>query len=97
KLVPGVQPQLIESSCCGMAGSFGYEASHMAVSNAMAEQSLFPALRENAAATRFTTVSAARQFTRRCCSLPPSPLDAQLIAGSAQKDGSGSFAQRGSR
>src|SRR3989442_11497139 len=22
------QPELIESSCCGMAGSFGYEASH---------------------------------------------------------------------
>ena len=26
--IPGAQPQLIESSCCGMAGSFGYEASH---------------------------------------------------------------------
>ncbi|WP_299765231.1 FAD-binding and (Fe-S)-binding domain-containing protein [Ramlibacter sp.] len=45
RLVPGVQPQLIESSCCGMAGSFGYEARHHAVSMAMAELSLLPAVR----------------------------------------------------
>jgi FAD/FMN-containing dehydrogenase/Fe-S oxidoreductase len=45
KLVPGVQPQLIESSCCGMAGSFGYEAKHHAVSMQMAELSLLPAVR----------------------------------------------------
>lgn len=45
KLVPGVQPQLIESSCCGMAGSFGYEAKHHEVSMQMAELSLLPAVR----------------------------------------------------
>jgi len=45
KLIPGVQPQLIESSCCGMAGSFGYEARHHAVSMEMAELSLLPAVR----------------------------------------------------
>jgi Fe-S oxidoreductase len=45
KLIPGAQPQLIESSCCGMAGSFGYEASHHAVSMQMAELSLLPAVR----------------------------------------------------
>lgn len=45
KLIPGAQPQLIESSCCGMAGSFGYEASHHAVSMQMAESSLLPAVR----------------------------------------------------
>ncbi|HET9821656.1 MAG TPA: FAD-linked oxidase C-terminal domain-containing protein, partial [Burkholderiaceae bacterium] len=44
-LLPGATPQLIESSCCGMAGSFGYEAAHQQVSMAMAEQSLLPALR----------------------------------------------------
>jgi hypothetical protein len=42
KLIPGVQPQLIESSCCGMAGSFGYEAKHHAVSLQMAELSPAP-------------------------------------------------------
>jgi Fe-S oxidoreductase len=46
KLIPGAQPQLIESSCCGMAGSFGYEASHHEVSMQMAELSLLPAVRK---------------------------------------------------
>jgi FAD/FMN-containing dehydrogenase/Fe-S oxidoreductase len=45
RLIPGAQPQLIESSCCGMAGSFGYEASHHDVSMQMAELSLLPAVR----------------------------------------------------
>ena len=45
RLVPGAKPALIETSCCGMAGSFGYEASHHAVSMAMAEASLLPAIR----------------------------------------------------
>jgi len=46
RLIPGAQPQLIESSCCGMAGSFGYEASHYQVSMQMAELSLLPAVRK---------------------------------------------------
>ncbi|MDQ2927401.1 MAG: heterodisulfide reductase-related iron-sulfur binding cluster, partial [Pseudomonadota bacterium] len=45
KLIPGARPSLIESSCCGMAGSFGYEAEHHDVSMQMAELSLLPALR----------------------------------------------------
>ncbi len=47
KLIPGAAPELIESSCCGMAGSFGYEASHYEVSMQMAEASLLPAVRKN--------------------------------------------------
>ena len=35
----------IESSCCGMAGSFGYTAKHLRTSRAMGELGLFPALR----------------------------------------------------
>ena len=45
KLIPGAKPELIESSCCGMAGSFGLEASHFEVSMQMAELSLLPAVR----------------------------------------------------
>ena len=45
RLIPGAQPELIESSCCGMAGSFGYEAKHYDVSMQMAELSLLPAVR----------------------------------------------------
>ena len=45
KLIPGATPELIDSSCCGMAGAFGYEAKHHDVSMAMAEASLLPAIR----------------------------------------------------
>jgi FAD/FMN-containing dehydrogenase/Fe-S oxidoreductase len=45
RLIPGAKPELIESSCCGMAGSFGYEARHHEVSMQMAELSLLPAVR----------------------------------------------------
>jgi FAD/FMN-containing dehydrogenase/Fe-S oxidoreductase len=45
RLIPGAAPTLIDSSCCGMAGSFGYEAAHQTVSMQMAELSLLPALR----------------------------------------------------
>jgi len=45
RLIPGAEPELIESSCCGMAGSFGYEARHIEVSMQMAEASLLPAIR----------------------------------------------------
>lgn len=42
----GYEVSLIESSCCGMAGSFGYDAKYLNVSLAMAQASLFPAVRE---------------------------------------------------
>ncbi len=47
RLIPGAKPELIESSCCGMAGSFGYEASHHAISMQMAEANLLPAIRKH--------------------------------------------------
>ena len=43
--IPGLDVRTIESSCCGMAGSFGYEAEHYDASQAMAELSLLPAVR----------------------------------------------------
>jgi FAD/FMN-containing dehydrogenase/Fe-S oxidoreductase len=45
KLVPGLEVETIDSSCCGMAGSFGYEASHYDVSMKMAEAALLPRVR----------------------------------------------------
>ena len=45
RLIPQATPQLIESSCCGMAGAFGYEAAHHGISMQMAEASLLPAVR----------------------------------------------------
>ncbi len=46
KQIPNANPQLIESSCCGMAGSFGYEVEHITVSKKMAELTLLPAIRQ---------------------------------------------------
>ena len=45
-LVPDLKVTSIASSCCGMAGSFGYEAEHYEVSMKMAEADLLPALRK---------------------------------------------------
>ncbi|HUJ88003.1 MAG TPA: FAD-linked oxidase C-terminal domain-containing protein [Burkholderiales bacterium] len=44
-LVPALRVTPLESSCCGMAGSFGYEAEHHAISLKMAEANLLPAVR----------------------------------------------------
>ncbi len=44
-MIPGLRVETVESSCCGMAGSFGYEAEHFDVSMKMAELSLLPAVR----------------------------------------------------
>ena len=46
KLVPELAVEPIESSCCGMAGSFGYGAKTIDVSLKMGELSLFPAVRK---------------------------------------------------
>ncbi len=47
-LVPGLEVETVDSSCCGMAGAFGYEAENYAISMQMAEASLLPAVRKAA-------------------------------------------------
>ncbi len=49
RLVPKLTVTPIESSCCGMAGAFGYDADTIDVSLAMGELSLLPAVRGAAA------------------------------------------------
>jgi len=46
RLVPQLDVETIESSCCGMAGSFGYAAETIDVSLKMGELSLLPAVRK---------------------------------------------------
>ncbi len=43
--VPGICVDEIDSGCCGMAGSFGYEKEHYDMSLAIGRQRLFPAIR----------------------------------------------------
>jgi len=51
RLVPDLNVETIESSCCGMAGAFGYGAETYQASIDMAELSLLPAVRRADAAS----------------------------------------------
>jgi Fe-S oxidoreductase len=51
RLIPDLKVELIESSCCGMAGAFGYGADTYSASMEMAELSLLPAVRNADART----------------------------------------------
>ncbi|HET7847517.1 MAG TPA: FAD-linked oxidase C-terminal domain-containing protein [Pseudolabrys sp.] len=48
KMIPDLEVETIESSCCGMAGAFGYDADTIDVSLKMGELSLLPAVRKGA-------------------------------------------------
>jgi Fe-S oxidoreductase len=50
-LIPGLKVEPVESSCCGMAGAFGYNADTIDVSLAMGELTLLPAVRKADAGT----------------------------------------------
>jgi FAD/FMN-containing dehydrogenase/Fe-S oxidoreductase len=41
----GLEVEVLDSGCCGMAGSWGYEAAHYGVSQACGERVLFPRVR----------------------------------------------------
>jgi Fe-S oxidoreductase len=45
-MIPGLAVETVQSSCCGMAGSFGYGSDTIDVSLAMGELSLLPAVRQ---------------------------------------------------
>jgi FAD/FMN-containing dehydrogenase/Fe-S oxidoreductase len=47
----GYRMREIDSTCCGMAGAFGYEAEHVEISLQMAEHGLLPAVRAASAET----------------------------------------------
>jgi Fe-S oxidoreductase len=42
----GVDAEVLDSGCCGLAGNFGFEAGHYEVSVACAEHGLWPAVRD---------------------------------------------------
>ena len=49
--IDGLSVQTLDSGCCGMAGSFGYELGHYDVSTALANRVLLPAIVANPDAT----------------------------------------------
>ncbi len=50
-LPDGYTVEEVDSGCCGMAGSFGYEKEHFNISQTMAERRLLPAVRNEDAET----------------------------------------------
>ncbi len=46
RLVPGLEVRELDTGCCGLAGSFGYEAEHYELAQKVAEERLYPALRK---------------------------------------------------
>ena len=55
RAIPGCEPVEVQSGCCGMAGSFGFETEHYDLSMKVGEQALFPAIRSRQG--EFTVVS----------------------------------------
>jgi Fe-S oxidoreductase len=45
RLLPGATVEEVDSGCCGMAGSFGYEKEHYELSLAIGNRRLFPAVK----------------------------------------------------
>ena len=70
RLVPGLEVAEINSGCCGMAGSFGFEKEHYAISEKIGGERLFPAVEKAGDDTEIAVsgVSCRQQidhFTRR--------------------------------
>jgi len=73
--IPGAEVIDLDTGCCGMAGSFGYEKEHYEISRLVGEQRLFPAVRKADAATvivapGFSCRLQLRHFTGRAARHP---------------------------
>jgi len=51
QLLPGTEISEINSGCCGMAGSFGFEKEHFDISNQIGERELLPVIRNSSKET----------------------------------------------
>ena len=49
QLIPGLTVETFDSTCCGMAGSFGYEAEHHEISLKIGELGVLPKFRGGSA------------------------------------------------
>lgn len=83
--IPDVDMKVLETSCCGMAGAFGYEVGHYEMSRACVERLLAPAIREAPPSTvvlapGFSCRQQIAHFTG-CHALHPVELLARLVRG----------------
>jgi Fe-S oxidoreductase len=82
RAVPGAEVIELDAGCCGMAGSFGFEAEHYDLSMRIGGQRLFPAVRAEPdqtliAATGYSCRQQIRHGTGRAAR---HPLELVLIA-----------------
>lgn len=85
RLLPNVTIMDVDSGCCGMAGSFGYETEHVAISRQIGEQRLLPAVRRAGLSTHIVAsgVSCRQQIGSETDRRPLHPaqlLKQQLIS-----------------
>ena len=80
--IPGATVTDLDAGCCGMAGSFGYAATHYDVSRAIGERKLLPAARalgpDGVLVAAGHVVPASGQRLRRRCT--PAPGGAAAFA-----------------
>ncbi len=75
--IPGADVIEVDAGCCGMAGSFGFEAEHYELSMSIGELRLFPAIRAEAADVIIaaTGVSCRQQIAHGTGRRPRHPLE----------------------
>jgi len=64
KLIPNLDFEIIDSGCCGMAGTFGLEAEHQSIASEMANKDLLPTLQSNPEAAVIANGFSCRQQMR---------------------------------
>jgi Fe-S oxidoreductase len=75
--IPGADVIEVDAGCCGMAGSFGFEAEHYELSMSIGELRLFPAVRAEAEETIIaaTGVSCRQQIAHGTGRMARHPLE----------------------
>jgi Fe-S oxidoreductase len=85
RLVPGMETQVLDAGCCGMAGSFGFEKEHFDLSVKIANLALVPALKAAPEATVAAPGTSCRHqihdLTGRRALHPLQVVEAQLPPG----------------
>ena len=84
----GLRVEAPETGCCGMAGSFGFDARHYAVSQAIGERGLLPAARDTARGDWLITDGfSCREQVRQATGRRPAHLAELLARGCGGRPG----------
>ena len=79
-LVPNAEVEILDAGCCGMAGAFGFEKEHYAISMEIGNRVLFPAVRQNVGSSLVVTGVSCRQQVQHGTDVVPKHL-VEFLAG----------------